>query len=111
MNNDTIKKALVKELVDAFEKRLTTTIVSRGVVEGQVERIIEIYEPHFKQTNEAVEFAEWLQKEYYVKYLGADSSKHNTWYKYTSDDRIYFSSKELYQLFIIEKNGHKAKRG
>lgn len=103
MNNETIKKALVKELVDAFEKRLTTTIVSRGVVEGQVERIIEIYEPHFKQTNDAVEFLRWYQENPKIEYYGEGSYRYNG---------SVVNLNRLYELFLNkDNNGHTTKQG
>lgn len=53
---------------------------------------------------EAVEFAEWMYENRYVKYFGNDSMNCDKWYKqYTLPNREYYTTKQLYEIFKNRK--------
>ena len=52
----------------------------------------------------AVNFAEWMHKNRYVKYWGSDAPNCDKWYvSYTPPDRKYYTTDELYELFILDE--------
>lgn len=56
----------------------------------------------------AVDFAEWMNENRYVKYWGSSGENCNKWYQsYTPPNRPYYTTEELYNLFI---NQPRAKR-
>ena len=52
----------------------------------------------------AVNFAEWMHKNGYLKYWGSDAPNSDKWYvSYTPPDRKYYTTDELYELFILDE--------
>jgi len=52
----------------------------------------------------AVNFAEWIHKNRYVKYWGNEGENCGKWYvSYTPPDRKYYTTDELYEMFIIDE--------
>lgn len=53
---------------------------------------------------EAVDFVEWIEKKLWKK-INYPKALVGRWKKYESDDKIYPTTSELYQLFARDKNG------
>jgi len=53
----------------------------------------------------AVNFAEWKYKNGYIsKYFGNEGDNCDKWYKqYTTPDRKYYTTDELYEMFLIDE--------
>ena len=52
----------------------------------------------------AVSFAEWINKNKYVKYWGSDAPNCDKWYvQYSKADRNFYTTEELYELFRIDE--------
>ena len=52
----------------------------------------------------AIKFAEWVNKNRYVKYFGSDAPNCDKWYvSYSPPDRKYYTTDELYELFIEDE--------
>lgn len=61
----------------------------------------------------AVNFAEWVNKNRYSKYWGSDEPNRNKWYVgYTTpDSRKYFTTEELYEMFLVDERERLKKEG
>jgi hypothetical protein len=54
-----------------------------------------------KCNSNAIKFTEWVYENRYSKYWGSDEPNNHKWYKQnTMPDRTYYTTEELYQLWI-----------
>ena len=52
-----------------------------------------------------VKFAEWIYKNRYQRYWGSDKPNNDKWYiQYTHANRNYFTTEQLFDIFIKEYN-------